>query len=140
MHPNRNVAVTRDAACAASGAFYASLDADSEGHEGKFYVWDVAEIRALLGAEEWRCSCLAMASIGPQFRSEAHHVLIARPLDPLAVELGHTAAQLEQLCATARSKLLSAREQRVRPARDEKMLSSWNALLIRGLATSRAAA
>jgi len=121
----------------ASGAFYASLDADSEGHEGKFYVWDVAEVRALLSADELAAFVPRYGlDQPPNFENHAHHLLIARPLEQIASELGSSVGALEVLCKAAREKLLVARAQRVRPARDEKILTSWNALLIRGLASA----
>lgn len=120
-----------------SGAFFASLDADSEGHEGKFYVWDVAEIRATLSAEEFAAFAPRYGlDQPPNFENRAHHLLIARPLEQIASELGRSAEQIQNLCSVARDKLLAVRALRVRPARDEKILTSWNALLIRGLASA----
>jgi uncharacterized protein YyaL (SSP411 family) len=107
------------------GGFYSSLDADSEHEEGKFYVWERDAARALLTAEEWR---IAAPHFGldaePNFEGRHWHLRIARPL----------AAGGEGLLASARAKLFATRERRVRPGRDEKILVSWNALAIRGLA------
>ena len=120
---------------AASGAFFASLDADSEGHEGKFYVWDVTEVRATLSAEEFAAFAPRYGlDQPPNFENQAHHLLIARPLEQLAGELGQSVEQIQARCDSAREKLLAVRALRVRPARDEKILTSWNALLISGLA------
>jgi uncharacterized protein len=122
---------------AASGAFFASLDADSEGHEGKFYVWDVAEVRATLGAQEFAAFAPRYGlDQPPNFENHAHHLVIARPLEQIATELGRSVEELQNLCSTARDKLLAVRARRVRPARDEKILTSWNALLIRSLASA----
>jgi hypothetical protein len=122
---------------APSGAFFASLDADSEGHEGKFYVWDVEEVRATLSPEEFAAFAPRYGlDQPPNFENRAHHLLIARALEPLADELGRSIEELQGLCASARAKLLAVRAGRVRPARDEKILTSWNALLIRGLASA----
>jgi hypothetical protein len=122
---------------APSGAFFASLDADSEGHEGKFYVWDVAEVRATLSAEEFAAFAPRYGlDQPPNFENRAHHLLITRSLEQLSSELGRSLEQVRSLCNSSREKLLALRARRVRPARDEKILTSWNALLIRGLASA----
>jgi len=106
------------------GAFYSSLDADSEGHEGRFYVWQRAAIEALLTPEEFaaavRCFGLDEA---PNFEGE-WHLHAHAPLDDAALLDG------------ARAKLLAARNARIWPARDEKILTSWNALTIKGMAVA----
>jgi hypothetical protein len=104
------------------GGYYSSLDADSEHEEGKFYVWTREEVRALLTDEEF----LAVArhyglEQPPNFEKQYWHL---RVHDPAA------GAQVD----AARRKLFAARAQRVRPGRDEKILVSWNALAIRGMA------
>jgi uncharacterized protein YyaL (SSP411 family) len=107
------------------GAFYSSLDADSEHEEGKFYVWDRAQVAMLLTPQE---SALAGRHLGldqsPNFEGKHWHLKIAAPL----------AAGEEALLESARAKLFAAREQRVRPGCDDKILTSWNALMIEGLA------
>jgi len=99
------------------GGYYSSLDADSEGEEGKFYVWDRDEVQRLLTPQEYAATA---AHFGldqpPNFENRHWHLQIARP--------GQAAKQ----------KLFEAREKRVRPGRDEKVLVSWNALAIRGMA------
>ena len=106
------------------GAFYSSLDADSEGHEGKFYVWTTEEVRDLLDAEEFRALApLFGLDQPPNFEGRWHLVMTREPRE------GELA-----LLQSARAKLLAARERRVRPGRDEKVLASWNALLLWGLA------
>ena len=107
------------------GGFYSSLDADSEHAEGKFYVWERNEVRRLLSPEEWEAVAPHFGLDGaPNFEDRHWHLHVAQPL----------AAGGEALLASARGKLLAAREQRVRPGRDEKVLVSWNALAMRGLA------
>lgn len=105
------------------GGFYSSLDADSEHEEGKFYVWDREEVRGLLSAGEFR---EVAAHYGldqpPNFENRRWNLRIAAPL------------RNEDLLKSAKSKLLAAREMRVRPERDEKVLVSWNALATRGMA------
>ncbi len=107
------------------GGYYSSLDADSEHEEGKFYVWDAAEARALLSAEEWAAVAPHYGLDGrPNFEERHWHLHVAQPLR----------AGAEPLLASARAKLFAAREPRVRPGRDEKVLVSWNALAMRGMA------
>jgi uncharacterized protein YyaL (SSP411 family) len=109
---------------APGGAFYSSLDADSEGHEGRFYVWSDAEVRSLLSAEEY-------AAFAPRFGLERNANFDGQwHLHACAPEAPGVASTIE----SARAKLLSARNMRVWPARDEKLLTSWNALAIKGLA------
>ena len=107
------------------GAFYSSLDADSEGAEGKFYVWDNAQIALLLTTQE---SALAGRHWGldqpPNFEGQHWHLKIAAPV----------AAGEVPLLESARTKLFAARAQRIRPGCDDKILTSWNALMIEGLA------
>jgi uncharacterized protein YyaL (SSP411 family) len=105
------------------GGYYSSLDADSEHVEGKFYVWDRDEVRALLTAAEYR-EIAAHYGLDqpPNFENEQWHFRVSSAISDSAV--------LE----SARSKLFREREKRVRPGRDEKVLVSWNALAIRGMA------
>jgi uncharacterized protein YyaL (SSP411 family) len=119
---------------APEGGYYSSLDADSEGEEGKFYVWTRDQVRALLDDEEY---ALAAARFG--FDKTANfeglwNPFIATDTDKLARRFGLTSEQAGARLATAREKLFSAREQRVRPGRDDKILVSWNALMIAGMA------
>jgi uncharacterized protein len=118
------------------GGFYSSYDADSEGHEGKFYVWDRAEIRAVLTPEE---AAVFEPRFGfdrkPNFEGKWHlHVFRSRESAANEAQVdGNTArARLD----SARAKLLAVRGKRVWPGRDDKILTSWNALTIRGMATA----
>jgi uncharacterized protein YyaL (SSP411 family) len=109
----------------AEGGYYSSLDADSEHEEGKYYVWTRDEAQALLAGDEYRAvaRCFGLDR-EPNFEGRAWHLhRFTRPSDAEA-----------PLIAAARAKLLAAREKRVRPGRDEKVLVSWNALAIRGMA------
>jgi len=107
------------------GGFYATLDADSEGEEGKFYLWTRAQVAELLDAD---ARALVSAHFGldgpPNFEHQAWHLRVAAPLDP---------AERERL-DVARQRLLAARAQRIWPARDDKVLAAWNGLMISGLA------
>jgi len=116
------------------GGYYSSLDADSEGHEGKFYVWDREEVRAALTAEE-------SAVFAPRFgldrpaNFEGHwHLYVAASPEDIAAQVKRAPEEVTALIAAARARLLVLRAMRVRPARDDKVLTSWNALMIRGMA------
>jgi len=117
------------------GGYTSSLDADSEGEEGRFYVWTRAEVQALLTEEE---RAVAFAHYGfdraPNFEGRAWNPVVARPLAQVAAALGIDEAQARVRLGVARAKLLAARDKRVRPGRDDKILTSWNALMIAGMA------
>ena len=119
---------------APEGGFYSSLDADSEGHEGRFYVWDREEIRQALSDEEYTVFAPRFGlDREPNFEGR-WHLHAFRSLESIAEETGRSVEQIESLIDAARAKLFQLRERRVRPGRDEKILTSWNALMIRGLA------
>ena len=116
------------------GAFYSSLDADSEGHEGRFYVWDVQQVRELLPAAQFLPFAARFGlDREPNFEGR-WHLHATRPLADIARELDRSEAQVGADIDAAREALLGARGTRERPGRDDKVLVSWNALLIRGLA------
>ena len=117
------------------GGFYSSLDADSEGHEGKFYVWDEDEIDALLGADSRAFKSYYGVSAGGNF--EGRNILNV-PADGAAVAkaLGVDEDTLEATLARARKILYDARAKRVWPGRDEKILASWNGLMLRATAAA----
>jgi uncharacterized protein YyaL (SSP411 family) len=120
---------------APDGGFYSALDADSEGHEGKFYVWTPDEVRALLSEDEYAVAAPVYGfDQSPNFENAHWNPILARPLNELAAELGLAEDVAAQRLASAREKLFVAREARVRPGRDDKQLTSWNALMIGGLA------
>ena len=111
------------------GGYYSTIDADSEGHEGKFYVWDAEELRQILGEDEY---AVAERYFGldesPNFEGQWHLNVaeLIGPDDKTSITL------LRQ----ARHKLLEVRNQRVWPGRDEKILTSWNGLMIKGMAVA----
>ncbi|MEO8881707.1 MAG: thioredoxin domain-containing protein [Gemmatimonadaceae bacterium] len=118
---------------APAGGFYSSLDADSEGHEGKFYVWNAAELDALLGANAAVLRELWGVSIGGNF--EGKNILnVPRAPADVAAKLGITLEALEALAAEARTTLYAARDARVHPGLDDKILAAWNGLMVRSLA------
>ena len=118
-----------------AGGYYSSLDADSEHEEGKFYVWTPDAVRGLLTADEYAVAAPHYGLDGPANFEEQHwHLRVAKHLPLVARQLGLDLAECERRLASARAKLLAARESRVRPGRDDKILASWNALMIRGMA------
>lgn len=115
-----------------TGGAYASQDADSEGIEGHYFVWTISEIKALCTPKEAEiiCRCYDISSQG-NWQDSHHHrsgenVLhrVAYPTDP----------KEEELLETSRQKLFHARQLRIKPATDTKILTSWNGLLLSGLA------
>jgi uncharacterized protein YyaL (SSP411 family) len=118
------------------GGYYSSYDADSEGHEGTFYVWDRAEVRAALTPQE-------IAVVEPRFGFDRKanfegkwHLHVFRSVDSVATEVKVDVDTAQELLGAARAKLLALRNQRVWPGRDDKILTSWNALTIRGMAAA----
>jgi uncharacterized protein YyaL (SSP411 family) len=107
------------------GAFCASLDADSEGEEGKFYVWSLAEIEAVLGKDD-AAFFAAHYDVTPAGNFEGHNIVNRLKHLPRSME---DASRLAPL----RAKLLAARAKRVRPGLDDKVLADWNGLMIAGL-------
>ena len=116
------------------GGFYSSQDADSEGHEGKFFVWDVAEVQRILGedAAELACRYWDISDAGNFEGRNIVHVTLE--LEQLAKLFRREVDDTCHILAEARTKLFAAREQRVKPARDDKVLTAWNALMISAFA------
>ncbi len=112
---------------AEGGGFAASLDADSEGEEGKFYVWSLDEIASVLGPEDGRYFAAAY-DVTPEGNFEGHTIL-----NRLS-ELSLRSDADEQRLAEMRRKLLKVRGKRVRPGWDDKVLADWNGLMIAALA------
>jgi uncharacterized protein YyaL (SSP411 family) len=116
------------------GGYYSSLDADSEGEEGRFYVWDRKEVQGLLTTEEYApFAAVYGLDRRPNFEESWHLHGYCTDAEA-AKDLGSTEAQVASLLETARRKLLAKREDRVRPGRDEKVLTAWNGLMIKGMA------
>jgi uncharacterized protein len=106
----------------AEGAFAAALDADSEGEEGRFYVWTPAQLTDALGADDgrWAAEVLTVTEAGTFEHGASTLQLLHDPDD-------------EQRLAAVRARLLAVRETRVRPARDDKVVAAWNGLAIASL-------
>ena len=118
------------------GGYYSSLDADSEGHEGKFYVWDREAVHASLSKDEWAVFAPRYGLDRPPNFEGRWHLFVAQPLEQIASELVCGQAEVAALLAAARSELLEIRGARIWPGRDEKILTSWNGLMIRGMASA----
>jgi uncharacterized protein YyaL (SSP411 family) len=116
------------------GGFYSAYDADSEGHEGKFYVWTRSEVRSALTPVEYNIFSRRFGlDEEPNFEGAWHaHVFVS--IEQIAKELSLDAGEVEKHVDSARAKLLAIRSKRVWPGLDDKVLTSWNALAIRGLA------
>ncbi|HKW49902.1 MAG TPA: thioredoxin domain-containing protein [Gemmatimonadaceae bacterium] len=118
---------------APDGGFYSSLDADSEGHEGKFYVWSLEEIEAVLGTEAPLAIEYWGVTAGGNF--EGKNILhVPNDAKVVAARQGVSIEELRARIAHARHTLLRARAARIRPGRDDKTLASWNGLMLRALA------
>ncbi|WP_434421209.1 thioredoxin domain-containing protein [Nannocystis pusilla] len=124
-----------------AGTFYAATDADSEGVEGKYFCWTPAQLEQVLGNRDDAAFFAAVYGVDPRgnFEHGMSILHLAQPPAQIAGALGMTEAALEARLAPLRAKLLEARYQRVPPLRDDKILTSWNGLLISGLARAAAA-
>jgi len=116
------------------GGFYSALDADSEGVEGKFYIFDKEEIKAILGSEaELFCIYYHVTDEG-NWEEEQTNILFKRGNDnDLAEAIGIRVDEMLESLAASRKKLFEARSKRIRPGLDNKILASWNGLMLKGL-------
>jgi len=121
---------------APEGALYSSLDADSEGHEGSFYVWDQKELRRALTNDEYAVFAPRYGLDRPANFEGHWHLHVFQSTEEIAASREGTPKEVESLLESARTKLMKIRDMRVRPMRDEKILTSWNAMMIRGLAVA----
>jgi uncharacterized protein YyaL (SSP411 family) len=117
------------------GGYYSSLDADSEGVEGKFYVWNRDEITKIVTSEEYEVIAPYYGlTRSPNFEEKHWNLEIAASLADISTACGVSREETERRLASARRKMLVERERRIWPGRDEKILTSWNGLMIRGMA------
>ncbi len=115
--------------------FYSSLDARTEGEEGKFYVWKPSEIRDIIEDETLASIFIERYGISEDGNFEGKNVLtISKNLEKLSSKYGIGLEELEKKLEKAKQKLSQAREERTRPSRDEKILAGWNGLVISALA------
>jgi uncharacterized protein len=114
------------------GAFYSALDAESEGEEGRCYVWTRDEVARVLGGGDDASAFARVYGLTtpPNFPGDRHVLLEPRPRGEQAAALGTTPEALEARLAPLRDRLLAARDRRPQPPRDDKVLTSWNGLMI----------
>ncbi len=117
-----------------NGGFYSTRDADSEGEEGLYYVWTPEEVQALLSGEQYEVFARHFGLDAEANFEEKWHLTVRETEKAIAEDRGTTEEAIAELINAARATLLEVRAKRVAPGRDEKQLTSWNALMIRGLA------
>ncbi len=130
-----------------SGGYYASQDADSEGEEGKFFVWNPAGVRAALADDELAANvALAYFGVSEEGNFVEHGRVTGmtvlhenRPIHAVAAQLDLTEEVARSALERARKRLFDARDKRPKPFRDEKILTSWGALMISAMAEAGAA-
>ena len=121
-----------------AGGFYSTQDADSEGVEGKFFVWSKSEIAELLGEHD-AALFMAYYNVTDLGNFEGENILnTTQDLPAVAASAQATEEQLTEALARSREILFAAREKRVKPARDEKILTAWNGLMLAGFAEAAA--
>src|SRR5204863_6254757 len=112
------------------GGFYSTQDADSEGHEGKFFVWDIEEVRSLLSEKDAEIFC-DYYDISPAGNFEGKNIPnVVRSLDEVAKKAGISVPDVQKSLDESRQKLFTERERRIKPDRDEKILTAWNGLML----------
>jgi uncharacterized protein YyaL (SSP411 family) len=112
------------------GGFYSTLDADSEGEEGKFYVWSRAEVLEILGDQDGPAFC-ALLDVTERGNWEGHNIPnVPRAPEAVAADLGISVDRLTEIVVRGKAKLYEVRSKRIWPARDEKILSSWNGWML----------
>ncbi len=124
------------------GGFYSAEDADSEGEEGKFYLWRFNEVKETLGEEDGALFA-SIFNLEPdgnyleeatQRRTGSNVLFMKKPLADLALELGLKEQELKIQISEMKKKLFAIRNKRIRPFKDDKILTDWNGLMIAGLA------
>jgi uncharacterized protein len=118
----------------AGGGFYSTQDADSEGEEGKFFVWTPAEVTALLGEEDAQLfnRYFDLSEMG---NFEGHSILhVDNEKDVIARLMKTTPERIDEIIKRGKEVLFNARETRIKPYRDEKILTAWNGLMLRSFA------
>jgi len=118
------------------GGYYSSLDADAEGEEGKFHVWDRTQIEALLEPRDYAIFARRFGLDGPANFEGHWHLRVCADMNDLAAAFNTDEHTISTSLAKSRLTLFDVREQRVHPGRDDKILTSWNALMIKGMATA----
>ena len=118
-----------------SGGFYSSEDADSEGEEGKFYVWTKAEVQAVLGEGDGEifCEFFDVTEEG-NFEHGKSILNTPRSLEEFAAEKSRSVEEISRLINAGKRRLFQVREERVRPGRDDKTLAAWNGIMLTAFA------
>jgi hypothetical protein len=119
---------------APGGGFFASLDADSEGEEGRFYVWTREQVQEVLQGDDYALFAARYGLDAAPNLEGRWHLRVARDLESLARDRDRTPEELARRLDASRARLLAARAGRARPACDDKVLTAWNALAIKGMA------
>jgi uncharacterized protein YyaL (SSP411 family) len=116
------------------GGYYSTLDADTEGVEGEFYLWTPQAVKELLTREEYTIFARSFG-LDQEANCEGYwHLHVYQEVADVSKQVGIRPEKVESLLASARGKLFAARQQRVWPGRDEKILTAWNGLMIKGMA------
>jgi uncharacterized protein YyaL (SSP411 family) len=118
------------------GGYCSSLDADSEGEEGRYYVWTPQEVRAQLEEDDYPLFARHYGLDRPANFEGRWHLHVSQTTDQLAEEFACDAETVRTVIERCRARLFQVRAQRVPPARDDKVLTSWNGLMIRGMAVA----
>jgi uncharacterized protein YyaL (SSP411 family) len=118
------------------GGYYSTLDADSEGQEGKFYVWHRDEVRRLADPDQYEVLSKRFGLQNEPNFDGRWHLFCSEPVAALAASMGLTEAEVIARLDAGRARLLEFRNRRIRPARDEKILTGWNGLAIGGMAAA----
>lgn len=120
------------------GGFYSTQDADSEGHEGKFFVWDIEEIRSLLGESDAKLFT-AFYNVTSEGNFEGKNILnVTSSVKDVAAQLNVELSEAQLSLERSKQKLFAVREKRVKPDRDEKVLTAWNGLMLASFAEAGA--
>ena len=126
--------MSRDLAAPDAG-FYSSLDAESEGEEGKYYRWEKSELEEALGADEFKFYASVYGiNEAPNFENEYYAPQLKLPFQSTAKDNELSVEELLEKVAPMNAKLLGVRQERIAPATDKKILTEWNGMMIRGFA------
>ena len=123
---------------APEGGFYSAQDADSEGEEGKFFVWSIDEVKEIIGEEDAKifCNYYDISAVG---NFEGHNILnVRQTIEESAAQQNVSVEKLNEVLSNGRKKLFDEREKRIKPLRDEKVLTAWNGLMLESFAESAA--
>lgn len=118
---------------APNGGYFSTMDADSEGHEGRYYVWDIETVETLLTPDEYKIIRRYYGLDQPANFNGKWHLHITKPIETVAQEANISTDQVILVLNTAKTKLLNARNEHIPPNRDEKILTAWNALMIKSM-------